>query len=89
MNGAIWAGLAIVGVLVAVFVVAFRQAGVEKRPLAGAGGSGLVAVFVAVGVFLIGASLAAGLDVFVLAPPMLLVGLLLLVVAGVAALQAA
>ena len=79
---------AIVALLAAVFGLTYWQAGASKRPLAGPGRSGLLAVLVALGVFLVGASLAAGLTVFVLAPIMLGVGLVLLVLAGVAALQA-
>lgn len=78
----------IVALLGAVFGLTYWQAGASKRPLAGPGRSGLLAVLVALGVFLVGASLAAGLTVFVLAPIMLGVGLVLLVLAGVAALQA-
>lgn len=78
----------IVLLLVSVFVVAYWHAGAGKIPLANAGRSGLLAVLVAVGMFLVGASLAARLDAFVLAPAMLLVGIVVLVLAGVAALQA-
>ena len=78
----------IVALLGAVFGLTYWQAGASKRPLAGPGRRGLLAVLMALGLFLVGASLAAGLTVFVLAPIMLLVGLALLVLAGVAALQA-
>lgn len=88
MSLALWGAVAILAFLGIVFAVTYLQAGAATRPLARAGRSGLLAVLVAVGVFLVGASLAAGLDAFVFAPPMLLVGFLLLLVAGVSGLQA-
>lgn len=78
----------IVAILGAVLGLTYWQAGASKRPLAGPGRSGLLAVLLALGLFLVGASLAAGLTTFVLSPIMLLVGLALLVLAGAAALQA-
>lgn len=79
---------AIVGLLGVVFGLTYWQAGASKRPLAGPGRSSLLTVMLALGVFLVGASIAAGLTVSVLAPLMLVAGLLFLVVAGIAALQA-
>ena len=78
----------IVAILGAVFGFSYWQAGASKRPLAGPGRSGLLTVLLALGVFLVGASIAAGLTASVLAPLMLVAGILLLVVAGIAALQA-
>ena len=77
---------AIAALLAAIFGLTYWQAGASKRPLAGPGRNGLLAVLLALGVFMVGASLAAGLTVFVLAPLMLGVGLVLLVLAGLAAL---
>lgn len=80
---------AIVALLGAVFGVVYWQAGTSKKPLAGPGRNGLLAVLIALGVFLVGASLASGLTVFVLAPLMLVVGLVFLALGGLSALQAA
>lgn len=88
MSLALWGAVGILAVLGIVFAVTYVQAGAANRPLARVGRGGLLAVLVAVGIFLVGASLAAGLDAFVFAPPMLLVGLLLLLLAGVSGLQA-
>lgn len=82
-------GAGIVLALAVIYAVAYGQAGAAGRRLAAVGQSGLLAVLVAVGISLVGASLAFGLDVLVLAPPMLVVGLLLLALAGLSALQAA
>lgn len=89
MTLALLGGAGIVLALVVVYAVTYGQAGVTSRRLAAVGQSGLLAVLVAVGISLVGASLAFGLDAFVLAPPMLVVGLLLLALAGLSALQAA
>lgn len=88
MSLALWAAGAMLVVLGIVFAVTYLQAGAVRRPLASVGRGGLLAVLVAAGIFLVGASLAAGLDTSVLAPPMLLVGLLLLLLAGLSGLQA-
>lgn len=89
MSLTLWGAAAILAFLGIVFAITYLQAGgAAQRPLARVGRGGLLAVLAAVGISLVGASLAAGLDAFVFAPAMLLVGLLLLLLAALSWLQA-
>lgn len=89
MSIALLVGAAIVIALAVVFGLTYLRGGRRASPLATVGGSGLLAVLLALGIALIGAGLAFGLADFLLAPVMLIAGVVLLVFAALAALESA
>lgn len=89
MSIALLVGAAMVIVLAVVFGLTYARAAGRPSPLAKIGRSGLLAVLLALGVALSGASLAFGLTEFAGAPVMLVAGVAFLVLAALAALESA